>query len=348
MNKSHASPISRSFLLLLITMMIGLIGPAAAQTPASQPTTKPILLTDRVPDPEQEGVLYFPQTGHTLRGAFHAYWRSYGGLTQFGYPLTEEFFEEVGSDRKQYLVQYFERNRFEYHPENAGTQYEVLLAALGRSFHTQDPPASPLPPPAIYFKETAHNLSGAFKQYWEAHGGLFVHGYPITEPRMERSTNGQEYLVQWFERSSFELHPENAGTQYDVLLGLLGRQLSEKLGYPYGRYPLFGRAADYSWFAGYYGSDGRKCSVCGCKVVYFARSGDTPYYGDRPAVQPYGEYWAGMEKALILTHEPNEPQTFIVVFGQPDDATSAAIGKGTATCLSPKFKVTSLQFNPAH
>jgi hypothetical protein len=29
-------------------------------------------------------------------------------------------------------VQYFERNRFEYHAENAGTRYEVLLGLLGR------------------------------------------------------------------------------------------------------------------------------------------------------------------------------------------------------------------------
>jgi hypothetical protein len=28
-------------------------------------------------------------------------------------------------------VQYFERNRFEYHPENAGTPFEVLLGLLG-------------------------------------------------------------------------------------------------------------------------------------------------------------------------------------------------------------------------
>jgi len=28
-------------------------------------------------------------------------------------------------------VQYFERARFEYHPENAGTPYVVLLGLLG-------------------------------------------------------------------------------------------------------------------------------------------------------------------------------------------------------------------------
>ncbi|HET8630995.1 MAG TPA: hypothetical protein VFL91_26545 [Thermomicrobiales bacterium] len=37
-------------------------------------------------------------------------------------------------------------------------------------------------------------------------------------------TNGQTYRVQYFERARFEYHPENAGTPYEVLLGLLGRE----------------------------------------------------------------------------------------------------------------------------
>jgi hypothetical protein len=192
------------------------------QTPPPTPpiAANPRLLTDPVPDPRQPGVVWFPQTGHTLRGAFLDYWNKYGGLVQFGYPLTEEFFEEVGPDHRQYRVQYFERNRFEHHPENKDTQYEVLLGTLGRDFHAPDPPASPLPD-ASYFPETGHNLGGVFREYWREHGGLFVHGYPITEPQIERSTDGKEYLVQWFERSRFEYHPENAGTLYEVLLGLL-------------------------------------------------------------------------------------------------------------------------------
>jgi hypothetical protein len=28
-------------------------------------------------------------------------------------------------------VQYFERNRLEYHPENAGSKFEMLLGLLG-------------------------------------------------------------------------------------------------------------------------------------------------------------------------------------------------------------------------
>jgi hypothetical protein len=49
----------------------------------------------------------------------------------FGYPITEEFLEENPEDGKTYIVQYFERARFEYHPEYAGTHSEVLLGLLG-------------------------------------------------------------------------------------------------------------------------------------------------------------------------------------------------------------------------
>ncbi len=74
----------------------------------------------------------FAPTGHTLRGTFRRYWLAGGGLPIFGYPLTEEFREVSAADDKPYTVQYFERARFEYHPEYAGSNYEVLLGHLGR------------------------------------------------------------------------------------------------------------------------------------------------------------------------------------------------------------------------
>ena len=118
-------------LLALITISGNASLTPATAAPIGQAPAQPILLTDPIPDPKQEGVQYFPQTGHTLRGAFLDYWNRYGGLGQFGYPLTEEFFEPVGAENKLYQVQYFERNRFEYHPEFAGTTNEVLLGLLG-------------------------------------------------------------------------------------------------------------------------------------------------------------------------------------------------------------------------
>ena len=48
-----------------------------------------------------------------------------------GYPISEPFDEVNLADGRSYKVQYFERNRFEHHPENAGTPYEVLLGLLG-------------------------------------------------------------------------------------------------------------------------------------------------------------------------------------------------------------------------
>ena len=48
----------------------------------------------------------------------------------YGLPLTDAYFDNGR------LVQYFERNRFEHHPENAGTPYEILLGLLGVELFT--------------------------------------------------------------------------------------------------------------------------------------------------------------------------------------------------------------------
>jgi subtilisin family serine protease len=74
---------------------------------------------------------------------------------------------------------------------------------------------------SIYFEATGHNLRGAFRSYWEANGGLPIFGYPISAEFIERSDDGREYVVQYFERHRFEYHPENA-PPYDVLIARMG------------------------------------------------------------------------------------------------------------------------------
>jgi acetyl esterase/lipase len=77
------------------------------------------------------GSALVPETGKRLGGAFLAYWRANGGVAQQGYPISDEFMEVSDLDGKPYLVQYFERAVFEYHPENK-PPYDVLLSQLGK------------------------------------------------------------------------------------------------------------------------------------------------------------------------------------------------------------------------
>jgi len=78
----------------------------------------------------------FPETGMTVGGKFIDYWNTHGGLAQQGFPISNEFQEKSDLDGNTYLVQYFERAVFEYHPENDAPN-DVLLSQLGTfRYHT--------------------------------------------------------------------------------------------------------------------------------------------------------------------------------------------------------------------
>ena len=172
--------------------------------------------------------IYFSETGHHLSGVFLNTWQANGGLMTFGYPISEPIQQDGMT------VQYFERARFEEHPDAAGTRWEVQATLLG-SWLAQsiksNPAFTPYPPDTgtggdpgrLFFPETGHSLAYGFKDYWEQHGGLYVYGYPISEEFQEKNSDtGQTYTVQYFERARFEYHPENRGTQFEVLLGRIG------------------------------------------------------------------------------------------------------------------------------
>ncbi len=80
--------------------------------------------------PPTAGGRSFPETGHAVSGAFLEYWQNTGGLAQYGYPLSEVFTQRL-EDGREYQVQYFERARFEVHPEIRGTN-NILLGQFGR------------------------------------------------------------------------------------------------------------------------------------------------------------------------------------------------------------------------
>jgi hypothetical protein len=94
------------------------------------------------------GQVYFEATGHNVAPDFAAYWTANGGLAGFGLPLTEEFdeFIQTGApgEGRVFRVQYFERARFERHPENA-PPYDILLGQFGRRIleEQRHPPTPP-------------------------------------------------------------------------------------------------------------------------------------------------------------------------------------------------------------
>ena len=81
-------------------------------------------------------------------------------------------------------------------------------------------PDDPAPNPGRrYFEETEFWVSGEFLEYFDAHGGLGVFGYPISAPYNERGI-----LVQYFQNARMEWHAINEDP-YKVQLGLLGDEL---------------------------------------------------------------------------------------------------------------------------
>lgn len=168
--------------------------------------------------PASQASRFYPATGFSVGGAFLQFFDKYGGVRIFGYPISSELAESGMT------VQYFERQRFEYHKEAVGTPYEVLLGALGVEASRGKVSLSPVSPvpttnERLYFRETGHSLSGAFLGFWSANGSIRVLGFPISEPV---TING--FLTQYFERARMEYHPEKAAAGYAVELGHLGKE----------------------------------------------------------------------------------------------------------------------------
>jgi hypothetical protein len=106
---------------------------------------------------------YDSVSGHTLRNnpaPFREFWLRNGGLEVFGRPISEQFQEVNAADGQTYWVQYFERQRMEWHPNQPDPQYRVLLGLLGNEyrdrFHRNNPAFNfrsadnALPRPFIY------------------------------------------------------------------------------------------------------------------------------------------------------------------------------------------------------
>ena len=184
--------------LLVFTLTLTIFGPTTASA--------------------NQTVRFYAATQHSIGGAFLKFYDRYGGIKLFGYPISDEVMENGRP------VQYFERQRMEYHKEHAGTANEVQLSLLGTQKAQGRASTARVAPfisssTHVYIRETGHSLSYSFLKYWKAYGGVRIFGYPLTEPAHE---NG--YLVQYFERARMEYHPGKAGLSYGIELGHLGKE----------------------------------------------------------------------------------------------------------------------------
>ncbi len=160
---------------------------------------------------------YFPDTAHSVHGEFWLYYQSIPNAPEiFGSPITEAYTDpSIGR-----LIQYFQKVRFEYFPENPLGR-RVVLTELGtlvfQKTKLENPVTQENPVGCRYFPDTGFNVCFAFLEYFDKNGGEPIFGKPISSFGFE---NGR--IVQYFERGRLDYYPENPEGQ-SVVLAQLGR-----------------------------------------------------------------------------------------------------------------------------
>jgi hypothetical protein len=169
-----------------------------------------------LPGRAQGGSRYFPETGHYVRGDFLEFYESHPQAEQiYGFPITVAYPKEPDGR----IVQYFEKARFELHPELPDS-LRVQLSQLGKYMYT---PGQPLPlpknfPPCQRFPETGKQVCYAFLDFFNEQGGVEQFGYPLSDFELQDSR-----IVQYFQNARFEWHPEMPPGKRVVLSNLGNR-----------------------------------------------------------------------------------------------------------------------------
>jgi hypothetical protein len=174
-----------------------------------------------------ENCRYFPQTGHHVCDEFLEFFETRGELETFGYPLSERFKDPAHDGLR---VQYFQRARMEWHPDNS-TPYRVQLGLLIDELGYRYPPVPPeqIPAPGDpahhYFPETQHVVSYVFLDFFREKGGLDIFGYPRSEFMYEG-----EKVVQYFQRARMEWDQTSA--KQPIRLANVGEMCLERFPIP--------------------------------------------------------------------------------------------------------------------
>jgi hypothetical protein len=161
---------------------------------------------------------YFDETGHNVQGEFLKFYNANpNALILFGYPITEEFTKDGLTS------QYFQRARFEFHPELPEGQ-RVILTALGSAIYLAGEPMNVSGNALACQKfSTGFEVCYDFLEFFNKYGGVNQFGNPIST--FEYRDNK---VVQYFERARFEWQPARPESQR-VVLSDLGRIYFDKV-----------------------------------------------------------------------------------------------------------------------
>jgi glucose/arabinose dehydrogenase len=182
------------------------------------------------------GCRFFPETGHNVCDSILAAWRASGlefdgrrgaseveSLALFGLPLSDAQEEDIPAGK--FTVQWFERARFELHPENQ-PPYDVLLGLLGNELRGR--PSAP--PPALTPVPPADAVAARLR----VPAGFQVRGFAEGLGRPRLMTIGPDGALYVAERSAGRItrlpdrdHDGLADARETVVSGLVGPHNAE-------------------------------------------------------------------------------------------------------------------------
>ncbi len=178
----------------------------------------------------------FAETGQCISGRILEFWEQHGGQAIFGLPITPLQEEDFAGSTAQ--AQWFERARLEWHPQNPFPD-DVVITNLGHVYTSQGSKPrrdEPVDRPDCMYFETGYNVCGEVLALWKAHGiemdgkpgiseieSRALFGVPLSGGYPMQFADGNEYLVQWFERARLDVMPDG------VAIALIGREMYEGL-----------------------------------------------------------------------------------------------------------------------
>ena len=159
--------------------------------------------------------LYFPETGHWVKGKFLDYYKSVeNGKYYFGYPITDEFIDPINGR----TTQYFERARFDLIIDGYKSFVkQVPLGELLYKNNSNEISINESSSSCSYFQDTNKYICYAFLDFYSEHQGEDIFGKPISN--LEWQDNR---FVQYFEYARFEWHPASK-TDKKIILTDLGK-----------------------------------------------------------------------------------------------------------------------------